>query len=399
MEPVKKILIAPDSFKDCLSSEEVARFIGEGIRQSVPDAGITVFPVADGGEGTASCIAFHRGGRWRELNVNDPLHRPVRAKYLLLEDENCAVIELARASGLELLTPDERNALMTSTFGTGELIRDALDRGVGKIILTIGGSATVDGGTGIAAALGFKFKGNDGRAIQPCGGNLTEIAKIDTGDYFPPFGEKDASKPAARPTGVHPGLRDTEIVIACDVQNILNGPEGAARVYGPQKGADKKAVGILEKGLSHLSALVLRDTGFDADKHPGTGAAGGAALFLMAYGKGVLRGGFDILDEMTGFSEAVTAAGIVITGEGKIDTQTAYGKAVASVAGITREAKKPLILVGGVLEGDRKELKDQYGAAGIFSLMDLAADKDDSIRNAPEYLKRIGFKIAEQFID
>ncbi|MFO7922847.1 MAG: glycerate kinase [Bacteroidales bacterium] len=399
MESTKKILIAPDSFKDCLSSADVARFIGEGIRQSAADAEITFFPVADGGEGTASCIAFHRGGRWRELTVNDPLHRPVRSEYLLLEDEKCAVIELARASGLELLTPAERNALMTSTFGTGELIRDALDRGVKKIILTIGGSATVDGGTGIAAALGFRFTGKDGRAVKPCGGNLTEIANIDTGNPFPPFGEKDASGLTGLSTGVHPGLRDAEIIIACDVQNILNGPEGAARVYGPQKGADKKAVGTLEKGLSHLSALVLRDTGFDSDKHPGTGAAGGAALFLMAYGRGELRGGFDIVDEMTGFSEAVTATGLVITGEGKIDTQTAYGKAVSSVAGITRKAKKPLILVGGLLDGERKVLKDQYGAAGIFSLMDLAADKDDSIRNVPEYLKRIGYNIAKQFID
>ena len=395
--PAKKILIAPDSFKDCLPSEEVARFIAEGIRESAPDTEITVFPVADGGEGTASCLAWHRGGKWKELTACDPLNRPVKSEYLLLEDENTAVIELARASGLELLRHEERNALKTSTFGTGELLRDALDARVKKIILTIGGSATVDGGTGIAAALGFRFTGKDGIEIRPRGGNLQDIEKIDAGNFFSPSGEKNADSVQSGQAGVHRGLRDTEIIIACDVQNILNGSQGAARVYGPQKGADEKAVEILEKGLLHLSALVMKDTGFDADKHPGTGAAGGAALFLMAYGRGVLRGGFDIVGDMTGFRNAVDSADLVITGEGKIDTQTAYGKAVASVAKIARIGNKPLILVGGLLEGERSVLKDQYGASGIYSLMDFATGKDDSIRNAPKYLRKTGQKIYEFF--
>jgi glycerate 2-kinase len=395
MEQIKKILIAPDSFKDCLPSQEVACFIAEGIRKSSPETKITVFPVADGGEGTASCIAWHRGGKWKELTVGDPLNRPVRSEYLLLEDENTAVIELARASGLELLGREERNALRTSTFGTGELIRDALDDRVKRIILTIGGSATVDGGTGIAAALGFRFIGKDGKEIRPRGGNLSDIEKIDTGNFFAPSGETNGNSVRSGQTGVHQGLRDTEIIIACDVQNILNGLQGAARVYGPQKGADEKAVGILEKGLRHLSALVMKDTGFDADKYPGTGAAGGAALFLMAYGRGVLRGGFDIVGEMTGFREAVRSADLVITGEGKIDTQTAYGKAVASVAKIARIENKPLILVGGLLEGERRVLKDQYGASGIFSLMDLARNSENSIKNARQYLTETGGRITD----
>ncbi len=395
--PLKKILIAPDSFKDCLSSEKVARFIAQGIGESAPDTEIIVFPVADGGEGTASCLAWHLGGTWTELSVCDPLHRPVKSGYLLLDYENIAVIELARASGLELLRHEERNALKTSTFGTGELIRHALDAGVKKIILTIGGSATVDGGTGIAAALGFRFTGKDGKEISPRGGNLMNIEKITADFLFSPSGETNAETAGSGQTGVHQRLRNTEIIIACDVQNILNGPQGAARVYGPQKGADAEALAILENGLRHLSALVRKNTGFDADKHPGTGAAGGAALFLLAYGMAVLRGGFDIFGEMTGFREAVDSADLVITGEGNIDAQTAYGKAVASVAQIARTGNKPLILVGGLLEGERGMLKDQYGAAAVYSLMDFAVDKDDSIRNAPEYLRKSGQQIYEFF--
>ena len=426
----KKILIAPDSFKDCLSAEEVARFLGEGIRQAMPDAMITLFPVADGGEGTASCIAFHRGGTWKELTVNDPLHRPVRAQYLVLEQEMTAVIELARASGLELLYPKERNALKTSTLGTGELIRDALESGLQRIILTIGGSATVDGGTGIAAALGFRFTDKDGEEIQPCGGNLAGIEKIETGGFYPPSGEKNGNTLSAGyyppsgeksgktlpggfypPSGekngntlsagaggVHPGLTDAEIIIACDVQNILNGPEGAARVYGPQKGADERAVAKLEKGLRNISSLVRQETGFDADKHPGTGAAGGAALFLMAYGRGVLKSGFEIVSGLTRFEEAIRESEIVITGEGRIDTQTAYGKVVASVAAVTSRERKPLIIVAGLAEGDRQVMKDRYGAAAVYSLMDIASGREDSISNAPDYLRKIGRALFEQVI-
>ncbi len=378
MRIIRNILIAPDSFKDCLPAEEVARFLGEGIKEIKSGVQISVFPVADGGEGTTSCIAYHCGGTWRDIIVSDPLHRPVKSKYLVLPGQNTAVIELASASGLEMLTPPERNPLKTSTLGTGELIKDALDSGLQKIILTIGGSATVDGGTGIASALGFRFYDSNGNEMTPSGEMNGHIARIDN-------------------SRVHSGLSKAEIIIACDVQNILNGSEGAARVYGPQKGADKEAVAILEQGLQKLSSLILRDTGFDADKHPGTGAAGGAALFLMAYGKGKLKSGFDIVGEMTGFRDAVRNSDLVITGEGRIDTQTAYGKAVASVALVTSREKKPLILVGGLLEGDRQLMKEQYGADELYSLVDIAANREDSINNAPELLKITGRQIADFF--
>jgi glycerate 2-kinase len=378
---IRKILIAPDSFKDCLTSLEVAGFLSDGIKENSPNTEISLFPVADGGEGTASCIAWHRGGTWIETEVMDPLFRIIPARYLVLDDGVTAVIELAGASGLEILSAGERNPLNTSTFGTGQLIRDAMDRGLRKIILTIGGSATVDGGTGIASALGFKFSDKENNIIEPVrGGNLKEICYI--------YSE-----------GVHSALGETEIVIACDVQNILNGPEGAARIYGPQKGADQAAVGILEDGLKHLSTLVLSNTGFDADKYPGTGAAGGASLFLLSYGKGELKRGFEIIAGLTGFVDAIKQSDLVITGEGKIDSQTAYGKVVASVALIASKMQIPLIGVAGVFTEERERVRQSLGAQEVYSVRELAENDTDSFKNAPVYLKEIGRLIANGFIN
>jgi glycerate 2-kinase len=377
---VKKILIAPDSFKDCLSSENVSIFLGDGIRDVYPDAEITIFPFADGGEGTASCINFHRGGRWKKVAVSDPLFRPVVAEYLILEQEKTAVIELARASGLEMLAKGERNPLKTSTFGTGELIKDALDEGLENIILTLGGSATVDGGAGIAAALGFGFINREGNIIEfPAGGNLSEINQIISDN-------------------LHPHFKDAEITIACDVDNILNGAEGAAKIYGPQKGADAGAVMILEKGLSHLSGIVLNETGFHADKHPGTGAAGGASLFLLAYGKARLRYGFEIISEFTSLPDEIKKADLVISGEGKIDRQTAYGKVVSSIAKISAINNKPFAGVAGILEGDKDRLKNEMTARELYSIRELALTDEDSFENAPAYLRQIGRLIGKNII-
>lgn len=377
---VKKILIAPDSFKDCLSSENVSRFLGDGIKDIYPDAEIIIFPFADGGEGTASCINFHRGGRWKRVAVLDPLFRPVVAEYLILEQEKTAVIELARASGLEMLAKGERNPLKTSTFGTGELIKDALDEGLENIILTLGGSATVDGGTGIAAALGFGFLNREGNIIEfPAGGNLSEINHIISNN-------------------LHPHFRDAEITIACDVDNLLNGAEGAAKIYGPQKGADAGAVMILEKGLSHLSGIVLKETGFHADKHPGTGAAGGASLFLLAYGKARLRYGFEIISEFTYLLDEIKKADLVISGEGKIDRQTAYGKVVSSIAKISAINNKPFAGVAGILEGDKYSLKKEMTARELYSIRELALTDEDSFENAPAYLRQIGRLIGKNII-
>ncbi len=374
-----KVLIAPDSFKDCLTAYDVAHCIGQGIAEIRPDACITLFPLADGGEGSIECIKLHKGGHLISVAVADPLGRPVDAEYLMLEQEHTAVIELARASGIELLKPEERNALITSTYGTGQLIRDALDRGVEKIILTIGGSATVDGGTGIAAALGLRFFDVGGNELSPCGGNLSSIFRVDT-DH------------------VHEGLRHAEIVIACDVQNGLNGPEGAARVFGPQKGAVPDDVLILEQGLRHLSDLVYQSTGFNADDHPGTGAAGGAALFLLSHGSGKLSKGFDIIAELTGLNREIHHHDVIITGEGKLDSQTAYGKVVSSVANIVKNHDKTFIGVAGMIDSDRQLVLTLYGMKQVYAVSDMAVNKDDSINNAAVYLRQIGRIIAEKLM-
>lgn len=371
-----KILIATDSFKDCLPALNVAKCLQEGIEASFSRAIIKIFPLADGGEGTLECIRQHKGGFMKTVEVSDALQRPVRAGYLILSNESTAIIELARASGLELLLPAERDALLTSTVGTGELIRDALDSGIDSIILTLGGSATVDGGTGIASSLGFRFFDSGGNALLPCGGNLMSIAQIDTAKVHPLFGK-------------------TRIVVACDVKNVLNGPEGAAVVFGPQKGAGAREVRILEEGLKHLSGLVAQRTGFEADRHPGTGAAGGAALFLMAYGRCSISGGFDVVAEMTGLDHEIDQHDIIITGEGKLDHQTGYGKVVASVAKRVGKRSKVLIGVAGKLEGNHDITLEQYGMQQLFSVRNMAADDEDSILNAPAYLRAIGMMIGK----
>ena len=372
------ILIAPDSFKDCLPAIDVARALYNGIKSIRPDMQVILFPMADGGEGTSDILDYHLSCRWENFAVNDPLQRPIQSGYLMLTDRDIAVIELAKASGLELLTMEERNPLHTNTLGTGELIRAALDNDVNEITLSIGGSATVDGGTGIAAALGFTFYNYQGEKFIPSGNTLHKISRIDT-------------------AAVHHSFHETKWIIASDVQNILNGPEGAAVVYGPQKGADAHAVKILADGLSHLAEIIERDTGFSADQHPGTGAAGGAALFLMAYGNATLRSGFDTIAELTGFHSAIDSASLVITGEGKLDAQTKYGKVVSSIAHHTNNKEIPLIVVCGTTKDDPAEIAKSLHIAQLYSLRDRAKNDDDSIKNAKRYLKQIGEDIARKY--
>ncbi len=367
------ILVAPDSFKDCLSSFEVARLICERINETQPGLKTTMFPMADGGEGTIDCVHFHKGGVWRKLTVHDPLNRKIESSYLIVDEGKTAIIELAKASGLELLGTSERNALATSSYGAGELVRDAVEMGIRKIILALGGSATVDAGTGIAAALGFRFYSKSGTLIAPCGANLTEIHAINA-------------------ENIHPILHQVEFVVAADVQNTLNGPAGAARVFAPQKGAGSEGVAVLEKRLMHISKLLEKATSFNPDLHPGTGAAGGAALFLMAYGNCKIEKGFDVIARLTGFYNAVSKADVIISGEGKIDVQTGYGKVLSSIAGIVKSEHKVLIALAGTIKGDRAEIIKKFGLQQLFVLDRFATNRDDSIKNAAKYLKLINFE-------
>ncbi len=373
------ILIAPDSFKDCLPAIDVTRALCNGIKSVKKNIKVILFPMADGGEGTTEILNYHTSGRWQMIEVHDPLFRKIKSRYLILNDRNTAVIELAKASGLELLKSIERNPLHTGTLGTGELLRNALDQGMDEVILTVGGSATVDGGTGIASALGFRFYDEKDREFLPTGGTLSKIHRVDT-------------------SHLHNRFKHVRWTIASDVQNYLNGAEGAARVYGPQKGADAVAVEQLTEGLEHLTKIIKNDASFDPDKHPGTGAAGGAALFLMAYGNAKLQSGFSVLAELTQFQSAIDEATLVISGEGRLDAQTKYGKVISSIAHLVNKKNIPFIVVCGIVSDDPAAIQAALGIDFLYSIRSSADSDTDSFKNAGKYLEKIGAEIAKKHL-
>ncbi len=330
MKHPPKIVIASDSFKGSLSSLEVAKAVSAGVMAVFPEAEVVKVNVADGGEGTMEALLTALGGVRVRMAATDPLGRSVEAEYGLL-DESTAVIEMAAASGLVLLAPEERMPLLTSTCGTGELIADALKRGCRKIYAGIGGSATNDGGMGMLAALGYKFYDETGSLLQPCGTALSRVAKIDASEALPE-------------------LQNAEFVVACDVDNPLYGPQGAAHVYAPQKGAAPEEVRLLDMGLRHFAAKVHSFTGISIADVPGAGAAGGLGGAFLAFMKAKLASGIDMLLEAVRFDALISGAALVITGEGRIDRQTAMGK---TPAGVLRRAKAqgiPVIAIGGSVQ-------------------------------------------------
>ena len=286
-----KIVIAPDSFKENLTSLEVAAALERGIKRVRPRARCIKVPMADGGEGTVQSLVDATGGSIVKKRVMGPLGEPVTARYGILGDGTTAAIEMAEASGLPLVPPERRDPLRTTTYGTGELILDAIERGVSAIIIGIGGSATVDGGTGMAQALGVSFLGGNGRAIgEPvCGGLLERISEIDM-------------------HGLDPRVRKTRITIACDVENPLCGPRGAARVFGPQKGATPEMVEVLDRNLRHLAALIKRDLGIDVTRIAGGGAAGGLGAGLIAFAKAKLKRGVDLVSDAVDLAKHLRGA-------------------------------------------------------------------------------------------
>jgi len=360
-----KILIAPDSFKDCLEAAEVARYLSEGIRRVVPSASIHSIPVADGGEGFVTTMLSSMGGEKVHLEVFDPLMREVEAFYGILAD-GTAVIEMAAASGIEHLTLEELNPLVTTTFGTGQLMVNAMERGCRKIIIGIGGSATNDGGVGMARALGYRFLKKNGMGVPPGGGVLDEIEEI------------DLSK-------VNPLIAQTSVWVACDVNNPLTGPRGASAVYGPQKGATPEIVERLDANLSHLAGVIKKYLNVDVLELPGGGAAGGLGAGLVAFAGGRLQAGFEIVNKQTRLEEAVIDADIVLTGEGKMDGQTKQGKTPWGVAQLARKYRKPVIAFAGSLGEGYRELYSE-GFTSIFALPNGPASLESCLKNAPELL-------------
>ena len=361
-----RIVVAPDSFKECLTAIQVSNAISEGIRRIVPEAEIISIPMADGGEGTVEALVKAAGGKIFTLSSVDALNRPIQSFYGILGDVKTAVIEMAAASGIEILAPNERNPLDTSTFGTGLLIKAAMDAGFTEIILGIGGSATNDGGAGMAQALGFRLQDKNGNPIGNGGGSLGKLFSI------------DRSK-------VHSQMANTKITIACDVHNTLLGISGATRIYGPQKGATPKMIETLENNLTHFSRILQQEFRKDFADIPGSGAAGGLGAGLMAFCNATIVSGFELISKITNLEDQISKASLVFTGEGKIDSQSASGKTISGIARLGQKYQVPVIALAGMVQGNQEELYDQ-GITYIFSIGDEKISIEESKARAAELL-------------
>ena len=355
-----KIVIAPDSFKGNMSAYDAAVCIERGIKRVFPKARCIKVPMADGGEGTVACLLRARGGALKTLTVSGPAQRPVRASYGILAGGRTAVIEMAAASGLPLALGRSRNPLKTTSYGTGELIKDAIDTGVRDIIIGLGGSATIDGGAGMAQALGVRFRNSNDRLIRSriCGAALGGITSIDL-------------------KNIHPGLVRTRITAGADVSNPLCGTQGAARVFGAQKGATPEMIVTLDKNLRHYGRLIRNRLKIDVMKLEGAGAAGGMGAALVAFTGATIRSGIDLVMESCRLERLMKGADLVLTGEGLIDAQTPYGKAPAGVARLAQSLSIPVIAIGGGLADDAGEVFN-HGIDGLAS----AAARDISLAEA-----------------
>ncbi|KAA6441078.1 glycerate kinase [Dyadobacter flavalbus] len=372
------ILVAPDKFRGSLEAAEVCSAIEKGILLAYPDASVTSVPLADGGEGTAEILTRQASGSSIKADVKDPLGRLIKASYGISADKKTAFIEMAAASGLSLLTVEEHNPMLANTFGTGELIKNALDQGVQEIILGIGGSATTDGGTGMAAALGFRFYDQEKHLIEPNGASLNEIKFIDSAH-------------------ADPRLNNVSITVACDVTNPLTGLNGAAYIYGPQKGASPEMVKKLDEGLKNLTAIASETFGKDVSRNPGAGAAGGLGAGCLWFLNAVLKDGTSIVMEQSGITQLIENADLVITGEGKVDEQTLSGKLVKGLTDYCRKFNVPLAVVCGTLQITPEQVRAAgmtYAVSVINRPMDLnVAQKDafDLVKDATFHLVRLFF--------
>ena len=363
-----RILIAPDKFKGSLGAGDVARAIATGIRGALPAAEIELVALADGGEGTSNAIQSARDGEWIDCYAHDALGRPITARYAWLSESRLAVIEMSAAAGLAQLAPNERNPLEASTFGVGEMLRDAFARGAGEIILGLGGSATNDGGSGLARALGFRFLGSDGQVLEGPVSELVELARI----------------------GLPNELSLPSIIAACDVDTPLLGPRGATRTFGPQKGATSPQLEILERALTRLADVAAVTFGFDHRETPGAGAAGGLGFGLLTFCGAQIRSGFEVVADAIRLREKIKQADIVITGEGKLDRQTLAGKAPAGVARMARAEGKMVCAIAGQASEDPEVRR-------LFDAVIALDDTSENYRATPALLQERARALAEEF--
>lgn len=369
-----RIVVAPDSYKGSVSAVGVSDAVEKGLLRVFPDARVFKIPIADGGEGTVEALVAAANGQVLYESVCGPLGQPVRAHWGILGDGKTAVIEMAAASGLPLVPKEERDPRITTSYGTGQLMRAALDHGLTKMIIGIGGSATNDGGTGMAAALGVKFLDRSGRELPPGGAALIQLSQIDTS-------EMDVR------------LKNAEIVVACDVDNPLCGPRGASVVYGPQKGATPEMVAELDAALQIYAEIAWTTTAKDVAGLPGAGAAGGLGAGLMFFTSAVLRPGVDIVIEATGLHELIRTADIIITGEGTTDFQTAFGKAPVGIAGVAKHYGKPVVCISGGLGPGAEEVLN-HGIDALISVTPRPMSLEECMRDGAALIEQTAERLA-----
>lgn len=371
-----KIVIAPDSFKGCMTAQQAAQAIAEGVRKAIPDAQLELVPTADGGEGTVQSLVDATGGSFITVTVTGPLGAPVEARYGLLGNGETAVIEMAAASGINFVDERTRNPLVTTTYGTGELVKDALSRGVTQIIVGLGGSATNDGGAGMAQALGVRLLDADGNELPFGGAALANLAAIDT-------------------SHIDSRLQNVEMLLASDVTNPLTGERGASAVFGPQKGATPQMVQQLDAALHHYAQIIERDTGKSVENIPGAGAAGGLGAGFLAFTNAQMRSGISLVVEATHLKERARDAAYCFTGEGGIDAQTHYGKTPMGVAQAVKESAPDctvIALAGNVGEGTDVLYGD--GIDAILGIVPGAVTLSDALAHGRENLERTAQNVA-----
>ena len=368
-----RILIAPDKFKGSLNAREVAANIAKGLRDGVRDVAIEIVPMADGGEGTAEAIAQARGGSWLECKAHDPLGREIDARYAWIESGKIAVIEMSEAAGMRRISEDERDPVRATTFGVGEMILDAANRSANRIIIGLGGSATNDGGFGMARALRFRFDYEHEQQHKKGEARVTDLLAL-----------KGIKKPK--------DLKLPKIIAAVDVKNPLLGKNGGSRVFGPQKGASKKELDILERALTRLADVMTKEFGFDYRNEAGAGAAGGLGFGLMSFCGAKIRPGFDVVAEAVGLESKMKDVDLVITGEGSLDRQTLEGKTPSGVARLARKLGKRVFAFVGRASKDR-EVREMFD--GVYENARRGMSQEENMRRAAELLRENGRELAK----
>lgn len=369
-----RILIAPDSFKESMTAKEAADAIEIGIRKVMPDAVCVKVPMADGGEGTTQSLVDATNGQLFQIEVLGPLGDPVTASFGLFGDGKTAVLEMASASGMQLIPHDQRNPLFTTTYGTGQLIKAALDKGAKHLVIGIGGSATNDGGAGMFQALGGRLLDKDGYELPYGGGSLDRLHTIDA-------------------SNLDPRLKDVTVEVACDVNNPLTGENGASHVFGPQKGATPEMVERLDSNLKHYAKIIKEQLGKDVDQIPGAGAAGGLGAGLIAFLSAKLIKGVELVIQHTKLEQQMAGVDFIITGEGRIDGQTVFGKTIFGISTLAQKHNLPVIALVGCI-GKGAEAMYEHGVTAMFSILSVSCTVETALQMGRENLIKTSENIA-----